>query len=528
MSLLSRRDVLFKTVYIGISTLASRFLGLARERLQLIFLGVGPISDAFITAFRIPNSLRKIFAEGVLSASFIPTFIKVQHKEGTDEAFRLLSTVFLLMQTLIIALCCLVVYHAEPIMYLLVPGWAQQTNIHAEQFVYALLFLKILIFYIVFISASSLLAGALQGLHHYTVPAWSQAFLNVLWIGELALCIYFDLPIIVIVFSALLNGFLLVLVHLYAYKRCMNGKWLLPTRKTWRYVYEVLQKFLPSLISVGAIEINIFIDQSLASYLPYGSVTLLHYAWALVRIPIGVFAVAFSTILLPQITRLHTKNPKRVSFYLFEAIKLIICVTLPAMGLMILFSFDVINTFFGFDPRHLHLVMVAQKLLIAYASGLFFFCLNKILLSVLYGLHENKTSAFISLLSAFLNTAIIWFLLDIVGIVIIPVATVIACVVQTGLFLWILHKRFGINVSYHKLIIFIRRLLLSYMPTVLLGLVLYRVAFLIILGLPATTLKTSLLYGYAYWLWVAPVCGLTALVWFVSRHFFKIKLYFID
>lgn len=524
---LSRKSIIQKTMQIGASTLLSRILGFVREILQIKYLGVGPLSDAFLTAFRIPNSLRKIFADGALSAAFIPTFVTVYNKQGLHAATALLITLFAIIESLLAAFCMFVAVRSDWVMYLAAPGWLSEPTIFAEQLLYAQLFLKILIFYIVFISSSSLIAGALNGLHRFAVPAYGQSLMNFLYILELLICLRYKLPVQYLAFAILCNGAVLLALHIWAYYR-LGGELVKPNKETWAQVRQVLKKFLPCLVSVGAVEINIFIDQMLASYLPQGSVSLMYYTWSFIRIPIGVFAVALSTILLPQFTRIHTTTPRRLNFYLFESIKLVAFVTIPCALLIGMFSYQAFYTLFLSPQFTLMHVMIAQKLMIAFAIGLFFFCLNKILLSMFYALHETFISTIISLATTLLNTLLNIILMKFYGVWGIALATSVAAGVQTVLFLWVLRTKFNFNLYLHRHIQFMVRFTLLLSSIGVLAGILYKTLMRVIMKFCSQNSIIICTTGLGYWAVVLPVVALALLALWFTRKYVGIKLYFID
>ena len=150
--ILSKQSILKKTVQVGGNTLVSRFLGLTREILLMRFLGVGVVADAFTAAFLIPNSLRKIFAEGALTAAFVPTFIKVHQKEGREKADALMSLAFLAFEGSVLLLCAIVMWKAEVAISIVAPGFSQ------EQVAATIPCLRILMPFIFFISSSALLS----------------------------------------------------------------------------------------------------------------------------------------------------------------------------------------------------------------------------------------------------------------------------------------------------------------------------------------------------------------------------------
>src|SRR5579872_208309 len=198
--LLHRKSIIQKTIQVGSSTIISRFFGVAREVLLGNYLGPGAAFDAFVTAFKIPNSLRKIFAEGALSASFVPTLVAMVRAEDRKHVNSFMTRSFLIIETILLGLCCLIFWKAAAVIRFIAPGWfvgGQGATFlwfclpaawvgqgeALPQVAFAVTFLRILISFILFVSSSALLAAALQSVNHFFVPAFSPIVLNIFFIA---------------------------------------------------------------------------------------------------------------------------------------------------------------------------------------------------------------------------------------------------------------------------------------------------------------------------------------------------------
>ena len=521
---LTRHSIVKKTIHVGASTLASRLLGLVREILMARYLGVGPTAEAFITAFRIPSSLRKIFAEGALSAAFIPTLVRVLKHDGKKEASKFMMLTFFVIEGFLLLLCLLIWWKAEAIIHFSAPGWSRAL-LH-DQIELAVQLLSILIFFIFFISTCALFAGALQAVHHYTVPALSQVVMNCLFITELVLCLYYNLSVYYLAFFIIIDGAILVIMHGAAYMHS-QFKFLWPDRAAWKHLRVLLSKFLPCLITMGALELNLYIDMMLASYLAPGSISLIYYASNFMRIPLGVFAVGFSTILLPHFSRIGTYAPRRLSFYLLESAKLIFWVTVPAALLMSVFSYKAFYTVLLSENFTLIHVQEASKLLSAFALGLFFFSLNKVVLNMYYALHETFIPTIISLVATALNTLLNLILMQYWGALGIVLATSISAAIQTLLFIIVLHKKFNFKIYTQRFFNFAYRYILQLLLSSIIFYLLYYGGYSICKQLPAPW-DNFFLMRIGFWLWVAPLCGVMGIFILLTRKRFGIKLHFLD
>ncbi|PKN03440.1 murein biosynthesis integral membrane protein MurJ, partial [Candidatus Dependentiae bacterium HGW-Dependentiae-1] len=419
---LGKKSIIKKTIEVGVSTLLSRFLGIWREMLTVQFLGDKILLDAFTTAFKVPNSLRKIFAEGALSAAFIPTLVRMKKKGETEQINRLMTLSFLLIEGVLIALCLLMFWQTDWLLRIIAPGWfvgGQEAAFFGfpvpaawaglgtpvEQVAYAATYFRILIAFIIFLSSSSLLAGALQSVNHFIIPAFSPVLLNVVWVTGLLLGLYYHLPSESLCYFILFGGLLQFLLHLFVYYK-LHFSFERVTEKTWDYFREIMNKFFPCLFSMSISEISLFIDTSFASYLPDGSMYLIYLANRFMGIPQGVFASAFSTILLPHFSRVNIYAPKRMSFYLLEVTKFVFWITIPAMILMSFFAGKIFQTLFLSSKFTIDQVAEAKLILIAFLAGLFCLAMNKILLNMYYALHNTRIPAWVSIIGIAVNVVL--------------------------------------------------------------------------------------------------------------------------
>jgi putative peptidoglycan lipid II flippase len=515
-----RKSILKKTIQIGGSTLMSRVLGIIRDLLMIRFLGVGLASDAFITAYRIPNSLRKVFAEGALSAAFIPSFVTtMRHKE--KEAFSLMSLAFLLFEGSLLIVCALIMIHAQAVVRFQVPGFS------AEQLAATVPLLRILMPFIFFISSSALLAGGLQAVGHFFVPAFGPILLNIFFIAGILACWFLGLPIDYLCYFILLGGLFQFLQHLFTYFK-LNLSFGPINKQTWHSFHSILGKFFLCALSMSVMEISLFIGTQFASFLPEGSVTLINYANRFLGIPLGVFAVAFSTILLPYFSRISTYAPKRLNFYLFESAKLVFWVTVPCMIAMIFFAQQIFITFFVSESFTMAHAYEAGNILIAFTIGLFFFSLNKIILNIYYAFHQTLIPGIISVIATLVNVGFNFLLIKNFATVGLALATTISGILQTILLLWILKRRYGL----HGYILRFGKFAVGYLAQVALVGGLFLVAYNAILAIInrwfAPAIAFFFLNKIGFWMWVGPLCLLAGLLLYLARNRWNVRLYFLE
>ncbi len=520
MKFFGKKSLLKNVAGIGGLTLLSRFLGIIREVLLVRFLGVGVISDAFLTAYKLPNSLRKIFAEGALSAAMVPTLVSVMHTDGKDVVNRLMSLAFLIFEGVLLVLCALVIWKAKFVISIVAPGFSPL------QVSYAVPYLQILMPFIFFLSSSALLAGALQSVRHFFVPAFSPALLNIVFISSLLICLTKSLPVEYLCLFILFGGFVQLMFHLVTYIRLGFGFGKID-RAAWYHFKKVIMKFLPCLLSMSIMEIGLVVDTAFASYLQAGSVSLVYYANRFMGIPLGVFAVSFSTVLLPHFSRIAMYAPKRIGFYLLEAAKLVFWVSIPTLLIMGFFSEKIFATLFLSKKFSLAQVTEAGMILTAFLTGLFFFSLNKILLNIYYAKHNTWIPTVVTIIAVCINIVLDFFLMRMFQATGLALATVIAFAVQVVLLVWLLQRVFHVRIYLLAFLKFMYRFCLQ-LFVVFAGIFgLYHLLGKVIVQLPPAFVR-FFVDGIGFWLWVGPLIVLGFLLLYLTRRLFKVQIYFLD
>lgn len=522
--LLQKKSILRKTFQVGGNTLVSRFLGLAREILLMRFLGVGVVADAFTTAFLIPNSLRKIFAEGALTAAFVPTFVTLFHKGGKEKADELMSLAFLVFEGLVLGLCLLVTWKTEATIALIAPGFS------AEQVTATIPCLRILMPFIFFISSSSLLAGALQSVNHFFIPAFCPVLLNLVFIGGVLGCLAYGLTVDYLCYAILFGGLLQFLAHLFTYFR-LGFSFKVAQPETWRSFGHVLLKFLLCFLSMSVMELSLVIDQRFASYLHVGSVTLIKYASRFMGIPLGVFAVAFSTILLPHFTRVNITDPKRLHFYLLESMKFVFWVTIPASLILGYLSEDIFVTLFASSSSKFPAALIpeAGMLLMTFLAGLFFFSVNKILFNLYYSFHDTMLPTVIAVIATVLNVICNWLLVDSLGTIGLAVGTCVSGATQMVLSLFFLKERHAFTLYLKEFFAFALRYCMQLLVILAPLYGLYKLAHSVVMDV-CTSPKVAFFFlkSFGFWVWAMPIICFGFLVFYLTRRLFGIQVYFLD
>lgn len=512
----TRKSIMQSTFQVGGSTFISRLLGIVREFLTVRYMGASALSDAFFTAFKVPNSLRRIFAEGALSAAFVPTIVQTIRTDGKKAVGSMMTLGFLVFEAMVLLICMLGIAFAAPFIALIAPGFS------AEQIENGAAFLRIVMPFLFFVSSSALLAGPLQAVGHFFIPAFGPVMLNIVYIFGLLVCLYYSLPITVFCWIILVAGALQLAAHFWIYFKLGFGFDGIHKKDMYQFG-SVLSKFVLCLLSMSVMEIGLFIDTSFGSLLSKGSVSLIYYANRFMGIPLGVFAVAFSTILLPHFSRVSAYAPKRLGFYLLEATKLVWWVMIPVAAMMMLLSQKIFTTIFLSDKFSFSQAQEASAILIAFLCGLFFFSINKILSNVYYALHHTLIPGVIAVVAMVVNGFLDWILIDSWHAVGLAIATSFAGALQTVFLFGVLQNRFELNLYFGNFVQFIGRHLIQ---LITISIPFFGFYFLAISVLPQSA--SFFIDSIGYWLWIGPLCAGYMLSLYATRHWFGVRLLFLE
>jgi len=519
---LHKKSILRKMFQVGGSTLLSRIFGILREILLFTFLkGAGAVSDIFVAAYRIPNSFRKIFAEGALSAAMIPTLASKVRAGRRNDINSLMSLAFLVFEGAVLTLCAFVIWKANLFIRLVAPGFSP------EQILFATRLLKILMPFIFFLSSSALLAGVLQAVNKFFIPAISPALLNIVFIISILLCLTYNFPIELLCYFILLGGFIQFVLHVVTYFR-LGFSFHRIDKSALRAFGNVMLKFIPCLISMSIVEISLFIDSRFASYLAKGSMSLIYLANRFMGIPLGVFGVALSTILLPHFSKIGIYAPKRLNFYLLEAMKFVFWVTVPIALIMMFVSTNIFYTFFYFIPKFkMAQIEEAGTILIAFLLGLFFFSLNKILLNMYYAFHNTWVPTIISIFATLINYILNRVLVKLLFATGIALATTISAIIQTVFFILFLRIFFDVRFYGYRFMQFLFRYVFQLAVFFSMLLFIYYIIVRLLLLLPEP-IACFFISGFGFWVWISPlVCSMFFGI-FYTRKLFKVDVYFLE
>ncbi|UCG67290.1 MAG: murein biosynthesis integral membrane protein MurJ [Deltaproteobacteria bacterium] len=385
---------------VGIFTFLSRILGLARDILIANFFGSGMSADAFFVAFRIPNLLRRLFAEGSFSVAFIPVFTEYLQKRSKQEAFVLARVVLTFLIILLTAITLVGIILSPLIVRIIAPGFGGI----GEKYALTVLLTRIMFPYIFLVSLLALFMSILNSLKHFAAPAMAPVFLNLSMIGALLfLAPSMKTPTVGLAIGVIVGGFLQVALQI----PFLVGKGF-SFGLAWNPAHPALKKIgalmVPIIFGSAIYQINQLVGTLLASLLREGSVSYLYYADRLVQFPLGVFAIAISTAVLPSLSREAAEGDlARLKETLSHALRLTMFITIPAMIGLIILREPIIRLLFqrgAFDPTTTN--MTARALLY-YSIGLWAFAALRVFVSAFYSLQDTKTPVKVAVVAMLVN-----------------------------------------------------------------------------------------------------------------------------
>lgn len=388
------------TINFGSMTLISRILGFGRDVVLARWFGAGMAMDAFVVAFKIPNFLRRLFAEGSFSLAFVPVLNEYKEK-GDDQALKSLidATTGALLAVLMI-LTVLGMWGAGWVIRLFAPGFMADP----EQLALATDMLRITFPYLMFIALTALAGGILNTLGRFALPALTPALLNISMItAAVAFSAYFDPPIKALAWGVLVAGILQLSVQLPALIRHR----VLP--KPWPDfshpgVRRILKLMVPTLFGSSVAQINLLLDTLIASLLMAGSISWLYYADRLMEFPLGLFGVALSTVILPTLSRLYARQALQVFKQTLDwALWMAWAIGLPAaIGLAVLAG-PTMATLFQYGAFAASDVTMASWALKTYCLGLPAFIGVKVLAPAFFSRQDAKTPVKVAIIALLTN-----------------------------------------------------------------------------------------------------------------------------
>ncbi|MBQ7625819.1 MAG: murein biosynthesis integral membrane protein MurJ [Rhodocyclaceae bacterium] len=377
-------------------TLVSRVLGFVRDWVIARSFGAGMATDAFFVAFRLPNLLRRMFAEGAFSQAFVPILAEYQRQQSPEETRTLISRVATLLGLVVLGISILGMIFTPFIIWLTAPGFAAD----ADKFALTVSLTRITFPYIFFMSLVALAGGILNTWSRFAIPAFTPALLNIAFIAmSLFAAPYFDEPVRALAWAVIIGGVLQLVVQFWP----LVKMGLLPRfdfAPADAAVRRIATLMLPAMLGVSVAQISLVINTVFASFLQSGSVSWLYYADRLMEFPAGLLGAALGTILLPGLAKRHADGDQSgFSRLLDHGLRLALLLTLPAALALALLGTPLLSTLFqhgafsGDDVRQTHAA------LIAYSFGLPGLIAVKILAPGFYARQDIRTPTRFAIIS---------------------------------------------------------------------------------------------------------------------------------
>jgi len=377
-------------------TLVSRILGYARDFVIARAFGAGLYTDAFFVAFRIPNLLRRLFAEGAFSQAFVPVLAEHKNRSTPEETRSLIDGVATVLFVALALAAALGVALSPVIVYLSAPGFASDP----AKFELTVRMLRICFPYIAFISLVALAAGVLNTWNRFAVPAITPALLNIAFIvAAVFFAKYFDPPIVALAWAVFAGGLLQLAFQVpFLVRLGLLPRWRLDLSHPG--VRRVLKIMAPATFGVSVAQISLLINTIFASYLPTGSVSWLYYADRLMELPAGMLGVALGTILLPSLSKYHADaNREEYARLLDWGLRMTFLLAVPAAAALAVIALPLVASLFHYGRFGAEDAWMTCRALVAYSIGLIGMILVKILAPGFYAQQNVRTPVKIGILT---------------------------------------------------------------------------------------------------------------------------------
>jgi putative peptidoglycan lipid II flippase len=393
---------------IGLAVMCSRLLGLLREQIFAALFGGGMAMDAFTAAFRIPNLLRDLFAEGALSMAFVTTFSKTIARGGDEDAWRLANKVATMTASLLGVLCIAGMVFSPQLVALLAPGFGPEKAALTAQLT------RIMFPFILLVSIAALVMGMLNAKNRFGMPAMASSFFNIgSIVGGVGLGYWIDphfgtRALIGLAFATVIGGALQLAVQLPSLARL--GYRFRPDIH-WRDpgVKAILLLMGPAVIAASTTQINVLVNSMFASTLGDGAIFALAIAFRLMQLPLGLFGVALGTVTLPLLSRLVVAGKtQEFRSELARAIRWALLLTLPSMVGLMMLAEPIISVLYQHGKFNADQAAQAAGALRFYAIGLGGYAALKVLVNAFYALDRRKTPMLVSFLAVGTNLLFNW------------------------------------------------------------------------------------------------------------------------
>jgi putative peptidoglycan lipid II flippase len=429
----------------AIATFLSRILGLVREQVMAAYFGASGITDAFLVAFRIPNLLRDLFAEGAFSSAFVPTFVEA-NQESQEESRELLWTLFWLLTITTGTICLLICIFAPELIAVFAPSFAADPH----KFHITVVLTRIMSPFLTFVSIAALFMGALNSLKVFFLPSLAPAFFNIVSVvAMLTMSGFLDSHGYPAVYSlgigAMLGGLVQAAVQFpILYKYGFKPMW--PKRLWSPRAIKVVKLIGPGMIGFAAAQINLLINTILATGTVVGATSWLNYSFRLFQLPVGILSVSIGNSNLVHFSEAWKKGDEQGAKDLLRSSYYLSFLTvLPSLAILYCFSEEIVNLIFERGKFDRHSTVMTAEALRMYALGLPFYSLNKIWVPTFYALNRQRIPVIASLMSIGFNITFCLLLTPIYGFKVLALGTTLSMLVNAGFQSWMLKKDLNLD-----------------------------------------------------------------------------------
>ena len=388
---------------VGVATTTSRVLGYVRDTVIATSFGTGPAADAFFVAFRIPNFLRRLFAEGAFSQAFVPVLSEYRTTRDPADVRDLIAHTLGTLGLVLLGVALLAALAAPLLVWLLAPGFGNDP-LRAEL---TATLLRITFWYLPLVSLAAAVGGVLNTFGRYFTPALTPLFLNLAMIGAaIWLAPHLDVPVLALAIGVVVGGLLQLLWQLPTLAAIGN---LARPRVSFSHpgVRRILRLMGPGVFGSSVAQVNLMFDTVVASFLVTGSVSWLYYADRLMEFPLGVLAIAFATVILPRLSQHHAAGQgEAFSRTLDWGLRWVVLVGAPAAAALGVLAGPLLVTLFSYGAFDAHSVLMARMALWAFAPGLLAFMAIKVLAPGYYARQDTRSPVRIGVLAMLVNMAI--------------------------------------------------------------------------------------------------------------------------
>ena len=428
-------------------TLISRILGYFRDVLIAIYLGSGPIADAFFVAFRIPNTFRRLFSEGTFNAAFVPSYSS-ELALGKSKSQNFANKIFNLLLISLFLIVLIIEIFMPSFVFIIAPGFSD----NSDKLDLTISLTRITFPFLLFVSLSSFFSAILNSHNKFAAAASAPIVLNIFLILVILFQSYLNDQLVIYLSYAVTFAGIVQLIFLFFFVRKFYFPEITLNFKIDYKVKLFFNKLLPSIFSSGVTQINILVGTIIASF-QASAVSYLYYADRIYQINLAIAGIAIGTVLLPNLSKhIQSKNKKKIDFIQNKALELCLFLSLPATIALLIASEEITSSLFGYGSFDYLSVKNSAIALFYFALGLPAFTIIKIFSSFLFARHNTKIPFYFSVFSVITNIIISVYFFNKIGFIIIPMATTISSWLNALLLLiYLTNKRyFSIKFNFVK------------------------------------------------------------------------------